>query len=127
MIAAMLLARFDRDCTRGNCAKIALKKGGNSMYVIRNVFKCKPGKSKALIEKFKATHDLMRSDVPLDDRILVDEVAGFWTVVVEVNVESIADFEDRMRERGSREDVQQAMAGYMDLVDGGYREIFRLA
>ena len=97
------------------------------MYVIRNVFKCQPGKSKALIEKFKATHDLMRSDVPLDDRILVDEVAGFWTVVVEVNVESIADFEDRMRERGSREDVQQAMAGYMDLVDGGYREIFRLA
>ena len=97
------------------------------MYVIRNVFQCKPGKSKALIEKFRAAHDLMKKDIALDDRILVDEVAGFWTVVVEVNVENIAEFEDRMKERGTRDDVQQAMAGYMDLVDGGYREVFRVA
>ena len=97
------------------------------MFVIRNVFKCKPGKSKALIEKFKATHEVMKKEIALDDRILVDEVAGFWTVVVEVQVENIAEFEDRMKERGSREDVQQAMAGYMDLVDSGYREVFRVA
>jgi hypothetical protein len=97
------------------------------MYVIRNVFKCKPGKSRALIEKFQAAHGLMKKDIHLEDRILVDEVAGFWTVVVEVNVENIAEFEDRMKERGTRDDVQQAMAGYMDLVDGGYREVFRVA
>ena len=97
------------------------------MYVIRNVFKCRPGKSKALIEKFKSAHDLMKNDLPFDDRILVDEVAGFWTVVVEVNVGRIAEFEERMKERGSREDVQQAMAGYMDLAESGYREIFRVA
>ena len=97
------------------------------MYVIRNVFRCKAGKSKALIEKFKAAHELMKKDLQLDDRILVDEVAGFWTVVVEVNVENIADFENAMKERGSREDVQQAMAGYMDLVDSGYREVFRVS
>ena len=97
------------------------------MYIIRNVFKCRPGKSKALIEKFKTAHNLMKKDIDLEDRILVDEVAGFWTVVVEVNVENIAEFEDRMKERGARDDVQQAMAGYMDLVDGGYREVFRVA
>lgn len=97
------------------------------MYVIRNVFRCKPGKSKALIEMFKAAHGLMKQDIALDDRILVDEVAGFWTVVVEVNVESISDFEERMKERGSRADVQRAMAGYMDLVDSGYREVFCVA
>lgn len=96
------------------------------MYVIRNVFKCKPGKSKGLIEKFRAAHDLMKKDMELDDRVLVDEVAGFWTVVVEVNVENMAAFENAMKERGSREDVQQAMAGYMDLVDSGYREVFRV-
>ena len=97
------------------------------MYVIRNVFRCKPGKSKALIEKFKTAHDLMKKDIELDDRILVDEVAGFWTVVVEVNVQNITEFEERMKERGSREDVQRSMEGYMDLVDGGYREVFRVA
>ena len=97
------------------------------MYVIRNVFKCKPGKSKALIEKFKATHELMKKDIDLNDRILVDEVAGFWTIVVEIEVENIAEFENAMKERGSRDDVQQAMAGYMDMVDSGYREVFRIA
>jgi len=96
------------------------------MYVIRNVFKCKPGKAKDVIEKFKAAHALM-ADVEMDDRILVDEVAGFWTVVVELNVENIAAFESAMKDRGSREDVQKAMSGYLDLVDSGYREVFRVA
>ncbi len=96
------------------------------MYVIRNVFKCKPGKAKAAIDKFKAAHALM-ADMNLGERILVDEVASFWTVVVEVNVENIAAFESAMKDRGSREDIQKAMAGYMDLVDSGYREIFRVA
>jgi len=96
------------------------------MYVIRNVFKCKPGKAKDVIEKFKAAHALL-ADVEMDDRILVDEVAGFWTVVVELNVENIAAFESAMKDRGSREDVQKAMAGYLDQVDSGYREVFRVA
>ncbi|HVQ56540.1 MAG TPA: hypothetical protein VMS29_07275 [Pyrinomonadaceae bacterium] len=96
------------------------------MYVIRNVFKCKPGKAKDVIEKFKAAHALL-ADVEMDDRILVDEVAGFWTVVVEVSVDDLGVFETAMKERGSREDIQKAMAGYMDLVDSGYREVFRVA
>ena len=96
------------------------------MYVIRNVFKCKPGKAKAAIDKFKAAHALM-SDMNLGERILVDEVASFWTVVVEINVENIAEFESAMKDRGSRDDVQKAMSGYMDLVDSGYREVFRVA
>lgn len=96
------------------------------MYVIRNVFKCKPGKAKAVVEKFKAAHALM-SDLDLDERILIDEVAGFWTVVVEVTAEDLAAFGRAMHERGSREDIQQAMEGYMDLVESGYREIFKVA
>ena len=96
------------------------------MYVIRNVFNCKPGKAKALIDKFTAAHDLM-TDIEYERRILVDEVAEFWTVVVEVTVEDLTVFGRLMQERNSRKDVQEAMAGYLDLVDGGYREIFRVA
>lgn len=98
------------------------------MFVIRNVFKCKPGKAKNLIEKFKTTTKLMKdAGAVYDERILVDEVAGFWTVVVETQVEDMAGFAASMQEYGSRKDVQDAMAGYMDMVDGGYREIFRVA
>jgi hypothetical protein len=96
------------------------------MFVIRNIFKCKPGQAKNVIEKFKAAHALM-SDLGLGERILVDEVADFWTVVIEVNVEDLSVFAKAMQERGSNADVQAAMAGYLDLVESGYREIFRVA
>jgi hypothetical protein len=98
------------------------------MYIIRNVFKCKPGMAKILIEKLKKANALMKgAGAVINERVLVDEVAAFWTVVIETEVEDMAKFEESMKEYGSREDVQEAMAGYMDLVDGGYREIFRVA
>ena len=97
------------------------------MFVIRNVFKCKPGKAKNLIEKFKTATQLMKDAGSVyDERILVDEVATFWTVVIETTVEDMNAFATSMQEYGSRKDVQDAMAGYMDMVDGGYREIFRV-
>lgn len=96
------------------------------MHVVRNIFRCKPGKANGVIEKFKAAHALMSGD-GVKPRVLVDEVAGFWTVVVEVEVDDLAAFNKLLHERGSREDVQKAMAGYTDLVESGYREIFRVA
>ncbi len=97
------------------------------MYVIRNVFKCKPGQAKHVIEKFKKATDIMKdAGAAFDERVLVDEVAGFWTVVVETTVEDMGKFASMMQEFGSRTDVQDAMSGYMDMVDGGYREIFRI-
>ncbi len=98
------------------------------MFVVRNVFKCKPGKAKNLIEKLKSANALMKgAGAVINERVLVDEVAAFWTVVIETEVEDMAKFTESMQEYGSRADVQEAMAGYMDMVDGGYREIFRIA
>lgn len=98
------------------------------MYVVRNVFRCKPGKAKSLIEKLKKANELMKgAGAVLSERVLVDEIAAFWTVVIETEVEDMAKFAESMQEYGSRADVQEAMAGYMDLVDGGYREIFKVA
>jgi hypothetical protein len=97
------------------------------MFLIRNVFKCKPGQAKNLIEKFKASTALMQgAGALINERILVDEVASFWTVVLESEVEDLSKFQEMMREYGSRSDVQETMAGYMDMVDSGYREIFRI-
>ena len=59
-------------------------------------------------------------------RILVDEVASFWTVVVETETEDMAAFEKLLRERGQHKEIQEAMSGYMDSVESGYREIFRV-
>jgi hypothetical protein len=46
--------------------------------------------------------------------------------VLEIEVESVAGFEQQFREYGERADVQEAMSGYLDSVESGYREIFRI-
>jgi hypothetical protein len=47
-------------------------------------------------------------------------------VVLQAEVEELGKFEGHMKSWGSRPEVQKAMAGYMDLVDGGHREIYRI-
>jgi hypothetical protein len=96
----------------------------SNMFVIRNVFRCKPGQAKNVIDKFKAAMPIM-SEIA-KSRILVDQVASFWTVVIETETEDLSSFERLQQERGQRQEVQEAMSGYMDLVDSGYREIFRV-
>jgi len=99
------------------------KKEENAMYIIRNVFKCKPGQAKKLIEHFQKSMGLMEE---VNYRILVDYVADFWTVVLETETEDITGYEKQLSEYGARPDVQEAMSGYMDSVESGYREIFRI-
>jgi hypothetical protein len=97
------------------------------MYVIRDIFRCKPGQAKELAERLKRTIPVMaRDDRFLNARVMVDAVADYWTVVLEADCESLADFERHMREYGTRPEVREAMAGYMELVEGGRREIWRL-
>jgi hypothetical protein len=97
------------------------------MYVVRDVFRCKPGKAKLVAEMFKRTIPSMeQTDDFRNCRVMVDAVAGYWTVVVEAQVETLAAFEGHMTSFGTRPEVQEALQGYMDLVEGGHREIFRL-
>jgi|WetSurMetagenome_2_1015567.scaffolds.fasta_scaffold22730_3 heme-degrading monooxygenase HmoA len=97
------------------------------MYVIRDVFRCKPGKATAVAQKFQKTAASMSAlDGFRNTRILVDVVAGYWTVVLESEVESLDQFEKHMAAFASRPEVRESLAGYMDMVDGGHREIFRI-
>jgi len=97
------------------------------MYVIRDCFTCKPGMSRKLAEKFKATISSMKDMEGFRaGRVMVDAVAGYWTVVLETEVESLDQFEREMATFGSLPEVQKNMEGYMDLVLGGKREIFRI-
>jgi len=97
------------------------------MYVVRDIFRCKPGKAKELVEKFKKSIGSMEQlDGFVNVRLMVDFVADYWTVVLESDIASLEQFEKHMSEWSSRAEVREAMAGYMDLVEGGRREIFRI-
>jgi len=92
------------------------------MLIIRNVFHCKPGQAKAVVGKIQQT--FAQANMP-KARILTDLSAGFWTVVLEVEAASLEDWEKQMQATGTA-DARRPMEGYMDLVTGGYREIFRV-
>jgi len=96
------------------------------VYIVRNIFTCKPGRAKDLVAKFKAAAPhLARMEIH-NTRVLTDTSAEFWTVVVESEVTSLDAYFGAVRDRDADEAVAKLMSGYMDLVQGGRREILRL-
>ncbi|HKI78099.1 MAG TPA: hypothetical protein VKA26_06130 [Ignavibacteriaceae bacterium] len=95
------------------------------MYLVRDVFRTKPGKAKELVHKFKSAFKYLPKDGMGNSRILTDVVADYWTVVLELEVETLMHFEN-MSGFTSKPQVQEIMQGYMDLVKEGHREIFRI-
>ena len=93
------------------------------MLVIRNVFQCKPGQAKALVKMFKET--VSKAQMPRT-RVLSDVAAGFWTVVFETEAESLGAWEQEFERMSARADLRKPMEGYMDLIEHGRREIFRI-
>lgn len=97
------------------------------MYVIRDVVRCKPGKVKQMLEKFRALSTVLREMNQQPLRLLTD-VTGepFWTLVAEASVEKIDDFLAAERKLMANEALRKTMGDYHDLIDSGRREIFRL-
>jgi len=97
------------------------------MYKVRDVFRCKPGKAKDLAGRFQRVIPSMeREDGFRNCAVMVDVVADYWTVVVEAEFESLQQFEEHTRAFGGRAEVVEVLSGYMDLVEGGHREIWRI-
>ena len=101
------------------------------MYLVREIFKCKPGKVRPMVEKFIAMGKLGEKVGMPRMRIMTDFCAEqYWTVVAEMEVPSLQAFEDMMSNpQGSAEDMKQfeeTMKGYHDLVDHGRREIYKI-
>ena len=102
------------------------------MYVIRELMYCKPGKVRALVDKFLAMDALgVKIDMP-KMRIMTDFAAErYWTVVAEMEVDSLDTFEKMMSgapgaDEKSMKQFDEIMKGYHDLVDHGKREIYRV-
>ena len=97
------------------------------MFLIRDIFHCKPGQADKLAQMFKNTIPSMEQDDGFRNcQIMVDFVARYWTVVVQTEVNDLEKFEMHMISFRNRPEVKNALAGYMDLVQGGEREIYWL-
>lgn len=101
------------------------------MYLIRDIMYCKPGKVRPLLEKFKQMNQMSQKMGMPTMRIMTDLCAErYWTLVSEMEVETLQAFEDMEKMQGaSPEDMKEferIMTGYHDLVDHGKREIYKV-
>lgn len=94
------------------------------MYLIREVMHCKPGRVGEMVEKFKALSGVAERMGHDGFRIYTDVSGRFWTVVLESEAETLDEFREAEAEILASQEVQEAMAGYHDLVQEGRREIY---
>jgi hypothetical protein len=97
------------------------------MFLVRDVFQAKPGKAAALARIFKqANEHMLGMEGFSHPRVMTDMVGTYWTVVAQVEVDSIERYISMARTFTSKPEVKEIFKGYMDLVDSGFREIFKL-
>lgn len=101
------------------------------MLLIREIMFCKPGKVRPLVEKFLAMAKLSEKVGMPKMRILTDFCAErYWTLVSEMEVASMSEFERMMQGGGqdpeAMKEFEKLMQGYHDLVEYGRREIYKI-
>ena len=101
------------------------------MYLIRELMYCKPGKVRAMVEKSLAMAKLMQKSKLGRMRVLTDVSAErYWTCVMEFEVASLSAWEKMDQAGGMKKadmkKMDTIMKGYLDLVEYGRREIYKL-
>ena len=96
------------------------------MFLVRSVFHCQPGKAKKLVEKVKNAAQYLPEVGVRNTQVLTDVSATFWTVVLQSEVEDLNAFVDMATTVSQQPKLGEAMQGYMELVQGGFREIYRI-
>jgi hypothetical protein len=97
------------------------------MFVIRDIMYCKPGKVRPMVQKFLAMSRIGERMGMGAMRVMTD-VSGerYWTVVSEIEVESLEAYEQMSKKSMEVQEFQDIMKGYHDLIDHGRREIYTL-
>jgi len=101
------------------------------MYLVREIFYCKPGKVRPMVEKLLAMNAISKRAGMPNMLVMTDLSAEqYWTVVGEMQVASLDEFEKMMAappaSDADQKEFEKVMAGYHDLVDSGRREIYKI-
>ena len=97
------------------------------MLLIRDIMYCKPGKVRPMVEKFVAMSKLGDKMGMPKMRVMTDVSAErYWTVVSEMEVESMEAFMGMMQDPEKSKQFDAIMQGYHDLVDYGRREVYNI-
>ncbi|MFA6254198.1 MAG: hypothetical protein WC640_03050 [Candidatus Paceibacterota bacterium] len=104
-------------------------------YIIREVFTARPGQASRLAELFKKMNKEIEMGDPTKTRVLTDMVGDYNTVIMESEIDSLAEWEKEMEKyRASKNkkspkmsaELEKEMAGYHDMFLTGHREIWQV-
>jgi len=97
------------------------------MFLVRDIMYCKPGQARPMVQKFLALAKLTKQLGFGNMRVMTDVSAErYWTVVSEMEVESLEKHTEMTRKSAEMKEFQETMKGYHDLVDHGRREIYQI-
>ena len=93
------------------------------MIVVRNSFIAKPGQASKLAAQLK---EMAKAGNLRNPRVLTDLTGEFNRVVMEHEVETASEFEERLKTYSSDPQIREKAQGYTDLWITGSRELFRI-
>jgi hypothetical protein len=97
------------------------------MLLIRDIFYCKPGKVRPMVDKFLSMGKLGQKKGMGKFRVLTDVSAErYWTVVSEMEVPSMDAFIAMGQNSDEMKEFEEIMKDYHDLVDYGRREVYKI-
>ena len=93
------------------------------MIVVRNCFVAKPGQASKLAAQFKEVGTVFPD---MKARVLTDLTGDFNRVILEYEARDVGEFEARMKEYATNQQIRDKMKGYTDLYVTGTREILQI-
>lgn len=97
------------------------------MFLVRDIMFCKPGQARPMVQKFLALDKLGRTMGFGPMRVMTDISAErYWTVVSEMEVETLDTHAELTRKAMGMKEFQEAMKDYHDHVAEGRREIYQI-
>lgn len=97
------------------------------MIVVRNIFRIKFGQAKPAIAAFKQGRALMKKlGVNAESRLLTDLVGTSYTLVHELQFDSLSGFEQEIRKVLGSEEWRAWYDTFVPYCESGSREIFNL-
>jgi len=99
------------------------------MVVIRNVFQLKFGKAREAVALVKEGVEIQKralSGLEFSNRVLTDLTGPFYTLVLELSMPSLGEFEKSAPRLFGNKEWQANYDKLSPLVQSGYREVFNV-
>jgi hypothetical protein len=93
------------------------------MIVVRTIFRLKFGKAKDAKALMGEIIDINKKNGVTSTRVLTDFTGVSYTLVLENSFESLADFENKLKNVFASKEYQESYQKFIPLVDSAYREI----